>query len=211
MRHLIRALLGAITLTFSAGTYAVPVTIDYTADNAVVIGGICVDAACTEIDLLSDFVTIFADGTEPNANDWTDADTAVLDLGPGTYGIAFIADNFTNPPPSSSNPAGFLAQILWQGFSNVSSSAWEVTTNGVTWTSATEWAQNGTGVWGSNLLGEISSDASWLWNNTNFSSDTLPRLGFRTSITVVPEPGTLGLLGLGLFGLGIARRRKAAA
>lgn len=211
MRHLIRKLLVIVTLTFSASAFAVPVTIDYTADNAVLTGGICVDAECTQVIGLADFATIFADGSEPNADDWTNADTVVLDLAPGTYGFAFIAENFTDPAPSSTNPAGFLAQILWQGFSNVTSSAWEVTVDGVTWTSATEWAQNGTGIWGGNLLGEISSDAYWLWNDVNFSSDTLPSVSFRTSITVVPEPGTLGLLGLGLLGLGIVRRRRVSA
>lgn len=204
MRHLTRALLAVFTLTLSAGAFAIPVTIDYTADNAVLQGYVCTDSTCTTAD------SVFADGSEANANDWTNADTAVLDLAPGTYWIGFIARNFIEPPPGPGNPAGILAQILWQGFSNVSSSAWDVTTDLASWTSATQWAQNGTGVWGGNLLGEISSDAHWLWNNVNFSSDTLPNLGFRTSITVVPEPGTLGLLGLGLLGLVTTRRRRAA-
>lgn len=32
----------------------------------------------------------------------------------------------------------------------------------------------------------------------------------RTDAVAVPEPGTLALLGIGLFGMGLARRRKAA-
>jgi len=208
MRKLRSLILSSVALAFSSTAFAVPITIDYTADNVVFYGGICVDAGCTSLNTLLDFDSIFADGTEPNADDWTDADTVVLDLAPGTYGIAFIADNFTDP--STLNPAGFLAQILWQGFSNVTSSEWDVTTDGNNWASATEWAQNGTGIWGSNLIGEISSDAFWLWDAENFSSDTTSRAGFRTSITVVPEPGTLALFGLGLLGIGIARRRQAA-
>ncbi len=210
MRKLPSLLLSSIALAFSSSAFAVPITVDYTADNAVFIGGVCVDAGCTTLTTVSDLDTVFADGSEPNAEDWTNIDTAVLDLAPGTYGLAFIAENFTEPPPSSSNPAGFLAQILWQGSSNVTSSAWDVTIDGINWSGATEWAQNGTGIWGSNLIGEISSDAFWLWDDENFSSNTINRVGFRTSITVVPEPGTLVLFGLGLLGLGIAWRRRAA-
>lgn len=205
MRQLIRTLLAVTTLTFSAGALAIPVTIDYTADNVVIDAGVCTDSSCQVLDL-------FTSGSEPNADDWRNADTAVLNLASGTYWIAFNAENFTNPAPSESNPAGFLAQIFWQGFNNFSSSAWDVSMDGgVTWASATEWEQNGSGIWGSNLVGEISTDAYWIWDHTNFSSDTLSAARFRTSITVVPEPGTLGLLGLGLLGLGIARRRKTAA
>jgi len=35
-----------------------------------------------------------------------------------------------------------------------------------------------------------------------------PHLRFNTVATSVPEPGTLALLGIGLFGMGLSRRRK---
>jgi len=205
-RLILAVLAGALGLGVFASANAVPVTIHYTVDNSVVNGGTCDTADCYPLLGVSDFDLVFADGTEPNASDWRNADTVVIDLAPGTYGIAFVADNFGTG--SSGNPAGFLADIQWQGMTNVTSSAWDVTIDGVNWVSATEWAQNGTGIWGGNLLGEIASDAYWLWTANNFDATTNVRAGFRTTITV-PEPSILGLFGLGLLGLGFASRRRA--
>ena len=39
---------------------------------------------------------------------------------------------------------------------------------------------------------------TWVWGMDNLEFD----------INAIPEPGTLALLGLGLFGMGLSRRRK---
>jgi hypothetical protein len=200
-----------LSLACCGSALAVPVTINYTADNAIFRGGICANPGCAPLTNDGQLTSIFANGSEANAGDWTQADSVVLDLAPGTYDIAFVADNFG--VGSAGNPAGLLAEILWQGISNLTSSAWDVTTNGVSYVSATEWAKNGTGIWGGALLGEISSDAYWIWTASNFNMEMPSRVGFRTSITVaatsVPEPTTLSLLSAALL-VGLARRRRRA-
>jgi len=77
---------------------------------------------------------------------------------------------------------------------------------------ATEWGANG----GANIwtnahdgpIAGISTAANWLWSDDNFTSTTPGNAAFRTGITVLSEPGTFGLLAIGLAGFAWTRRRK---
>lgn len=47
-------------------------------------------------------------------------------------------------------------------------------------------------------------------NNTYSNDALLDNISVNAKAAAIPEPGSLALLGLGIFGLGVARRRKAA-
>ena len=56
----------------------------------------------------------------------------------------------------------------------------------------------------------LSETTKLQFTSVNPTTNTLGNFIDNVSIVAkVPEPGTLGLLGLGLVGLGIARKRKA--
>ncbi len=202
---------GALALS-AASAQATLVEVSFTGDNIIADGGLCSSMACTGGTGWSSI------GTVSNLSNWRTADRVSLDLGPGTYWFAWSVENSGNNGPS--NPAGFLAEILWDGYVNSSSSGWDVSTNNrSSWRAATEYGANGgTNVWtnanGGNPIDGISTSANWLWSQYNSSNEMFSSGWFRTSITIaeataVPEPGTLALFGLGLLGAGFARRRKS--
>jgi hypothetical protein len=87
--------------------------------------------------------------------------------------------------------------------------------NDSSWPNATEIGKNGIIPWSSyGSFPEISNDAYWIWSN-NYQEYTPTPIDspvyFRcelTPVSPIPEPATLSLFGLGLFGLAGLRKKK---
>jgi len=197
-----------LSFGFATSSQATLITINLPVDNILASGGLCSDSSCTDGQLWEDL----GSGALANASDWTQSDSVTIDLGAGTHYFAWNILNVGNL--SDGNPAALLAEILWDGNANYSSSAWEVydVDTGNFLANATEYGFNGdpniwTTVNGGAAVSGISTNANWIYTANNFANAD-DSAWIRTSITVVPEPSIVALFGLGLLGLSFARRRK---
>jgi len=114
--------------------------------------------------------------------------------------------------------AGFLGSFSLSGsdhsFSNslttllTDATNWKANRTGFSdpYTAVSTWGTNSVGPWGTR--GGIDASATWIWSGDN---DTNDNAYFSTKISAnhaVPEPTSIGLLGIALAGLGLAQARK---
>lgn len=200
---------------FSTNAMAVPLTVNYTSDNATLYYATFQwpnNMGLTINDL----------GT--NATNWQQMDSSVVDVAENNYvAFLFVAEN--SGTGSQNNPGGFLADISLGGsVIDSTSSSWyaasgDFFSGGINeaWSPAVEYGANGDNstIWynvnGGSVSG-ISDDAQWIWTGSNFSSDMDQVVSFGRILDVatdpVPEPATLFLLGTGLIGLAALSRKK---
>lgn len=201
------ALILVATIGWSTAAHADVIRINFTGDN-VIGGDICL-AADTAADCADSSFGSFSDPIFTSTDDWRTADSIWMWLPPGAYYIVWYVEN--SGSGLEVNSAGLLAEIFLGSFGIYSSSGWDVSTDGSSWTAATSYGNNGgANIWtdvNGGAVSGISTSAEWIWTSNNFNSDMDQSAYFRTSFRV-PEPGTLALLGLGLLAMGIARRRK---
>lgn len=144
----------------------------------------------------------------PAIEGWLDANVPGFDSGDGSYksnedgdatgsDIGPFADDYTTTFSNSVGDPGD-ATISWDGGDTLSGAEWLLVKDG---NNSPIWYLFDITAWD----GMMDIELSDFWPGSGAISHVAIYGGERT---MVPEPGTLALLGVGLFGMGLARRRR---
>lgn len=223
-RRMLKYLFSCLIIVFamfigvSKQCVASPVTFAFTADNCVLQWYLNGNLLTTP-----DYAT---------ASNWRLANIINLDLEVGKiYEVIWQVENVSSPGQS---PGAFLAEITSsvpiQTTSLLSSTSWEVSVvwqsrnvisdfSSFTWVLSTDYGANSdtSTIWNqynNGPISGISGDARWIWWDTNWQNLNSPAafdsVFIKTTFTLtdVPEPTTMILLGLGMIGL-VSLRRMA--
>ena len=158
----------------------------------------------------------FIDGDITFTGDFVPTGGAGINLGDAT-GIDFIGDDFDVDGATgdfaaagiTNGDTGFMQDFSFNPLPSTVDPLWSIAGFSFSLTNISIVFQNNAFLIlsGSGIVSRAGfEDTNGSWSLTANQADTL--FNFSAGSTAVPEPGTLALLGIGLLGMGLTRRRK---